>query len=265
MGRKDRPKSAPLGGRTRQEAQAFAAQAKRAGDVAWRNADYALATKLYSQSVEAVQEPHERRARPQSAPAHRGSGDRPLGKSFLLPAAHVELPRKEEDFFRPPSEGSHASRRPIHTGNLHYDRLARQTWYAADVRKLTRAPLEIDGVKVTNTMEPHQRRIQEEVEAKYDIPKEGPRDQIKRMIAAGTKDHVAQSVFCQPIIRPVRTDAQDMLQYTRIKQKECKRARSYEGQRHFLKRNYFTDFNEQRQAFQVLNRESKPLPKKVMM
>ena len=75
--------------------------------------------------------------------------------------------------------------------------------------------------KVSEPLETWRQEHALQVEAKYDIPKEGPRDQIKRMIAAGTKDHVAQSVFCQPIIRPVRTDAQDMLQYTRIKQKEC--------------------------------------------
>jgi len=74
----------------------------------------------------------------------------------------------------------------------------------------------------------------------------GPdRTGVEKCKAKMKKDNVAEVVFSTPTMgRLPRSDAHSMLSYTRPKKRECLRARSAEGQRHFLKRNQYTDFVE---------------------
>jgi hypothetical protein len=128
----------------------------------------------------------------------------------------------------------------FHTGNRIMDEHAAKVRARSQASELRRTRIAAEGIPITLTKDPHIARIAEELQ----FTEQPGKDMIKEMKERMRRDNVS-TFFALPLFAPQTTTTQDALFYDELKHGLCQStARS--DKKYFMKRNGFTDYNEDR-------------------
>jgi hypothetical protein len=128
----------------------------------------------------------------------------------------------------------------FHLGNRIMDEHAAKVNARVKASQERRERIQNEGIDVTLTRDPHIQRIAQELQ----FTEQPGKDMIAEMKERMRRDNVS-TFFALPLFAPQTTTTQDALFYDELKHHLC-RSTAGSDKKYFMKRNNFTDYNEDR-------------------